>query len=236
MYLAYTYFIKNIITNQFYYGSRCRNIFLKRNPREDFWVYYFTSSKNVKKLIEIYGKESFEIAILFENEDYNMCYQLEQKLIKENLFNEFCLNKYCRETNKFSTSGNKHTDETKSKISKKAKGRKTSDLTKEKIKKSTSGRKKTPIQIKNAANGRRGKRNKNPAWNKGLTGVKGHPNSKKGTKGEVTHTSEAKEKIGKAHRGRKHKTTICPHCEKEGGITSMKRWHFDNCKNKTIIR
>lgn len=25
----------------------------------------------------------------------------------------------------------------------------------------------------------------------------------------------------------------CPHCEKEGGNT-MFRWHFDNCKNKTI--
>lgn len=25
----------------------------------------------------------------------------------------------------------------------------------------------------------------------------------------------------------------CPHCEKIGDVTNMKRWHFDNCKNKT---
>ena len=24
----------------------------------------------------------------------------------------------------------------------------------------------------------------------------------------------------------------CPHCKKEGQITAMKRWHFDNCKNR----
>jgi hypothetical protein len=23
----------------------------------------------------------------------------------------------------------------------------------------------------------------------------------------------------------------CPHCDKEGSISNMKRWHFDNCKS-----
>ena len=26
-------------------------------------------------------------------------------------------------------------------------------------------------------------------------------------------------------------TTTCPHCGKQGGGGSMKRWHFDNCKH-----
>lgn len=30
--------------------------------------------------------------------------------------------------------------------------------------------------------------------------------------------------------GYKHKQVTCPHCKKTGGETSMKRWHFDNCK------
>lgn len=28
---------------------------------------------------------------------------------------------------------------------------------------------------------------------------------------------------------------ICPHCDKEGGIPVMKRYHFDNCKSKPIL-
>lgn len=34
-------------------------------------------------------------------------------------------------------------------------------------------------------------------------------------------------------RMRKPKTKItCPHCNKEGGNSQMKRWHFENCKSK----
>jgi hypothetical protein len=29
-----------------------------------------------------------------------------------------------------------------------------------------------------------------------------------------------------------NKRLTCPHCNKEGGYTIMKRWHMDNCKNK----
>ena len=27
------------------------------------------------------------------------------------------------------------------------------------------------------------------------------------------------------------KQVKCPHCKKEGGANTMKRWHFDNCKS-----
>ena len=45
-------------------------------------------------------------------------------------------------------------------------------------------------------------------------------------------TDEHNGKIGAANKGRIHTKVICPHCNKEGGCTSMKRWHFDNCKDK----
>jgi hypothetical protein len=32
--------------------------------------------------------------------------------------------------------------------------------------------------------------------------------------------------------GRVQEKIKCPHCEKEGGVSSMKRFHFDNCKYK----
>ena len=30
----------------------------------------------------------------------------------------------------------------------------------------------------------------------------------------------------------KHEIVKCPNCNKSGGISSMKRWHFDNCKER----
>lgn len=45
-------------------------------------------------------------------------------------------------------------------------------------------------------------------------------------------TEEEKLNLSLKLKGYKHKTVKCPHCNKEGGITSMKRWHFDNCRNK----
>jgi hypothetical protein len=42
-------------------------------------------------------------------------------------------------------------------------------------------------------------------------------------------SKEWKEKIGAANRGPQKKIT-CPHCDKMGGKSLMKRYHFDNCK------
>ena len=43
-----------------------------------------------------------------------------------------------------------------------------------------------------------------------------------------THNEEAKEKIRQANR----QQIECVHCGMKGGIAIMKRWHFDNCKQK----
>lgn len=43
-----------------------------------------------------------------------------------------------------------------------------------------------------------------------------------------THTSDARQKIIDANKQK----IVCPHCQKIGGIAIMKRWHFDNCKQK----
>jgi hypothetical protein len=39
--------------------------------------------------------------------------------------------------------------------------------------------------------------------------------------------------ISKAKTGVKQKTTSCPHCNKTGGASGMKRYHFDSCKSIT---
>lgn len=56
---------------------------------------------------------------------------------------------------------------------------------------------------------------------------------------------ETRQKMSKSHKGMKHseeakqkmcKTKAhiqCPHCNKNGGEPQMKRWHFDNCKERS---
>jgi len=88
--MAYAYFIRNKITDQFYYGSRS----VKESPETDLWIKYFTSSKFVKELIDEYGIESFEYKVVFSYDDYDICYWYEQILIKETIQSPKSLNKY----------------------------------------------------------------------------------------------------------------------------------------------
>jgi len=46
----------------------------------------------------------------------------------------------------------------------------------------------------------------------------------------TTRSEEDRKKISDGQRGKKHKIIKCPHCGKDGGNRTMKRWHFDNCK------
>lgn len=50
-------------------------------------------------------------------------------------------------------------------------------------------------------------------------------------------TAEWIEKIKLSNLGKKKPQPIveCTHCKKEGHLNNMKRWHFDNCKEKTHV-
>lgn len=88
-------------------------------------------------------------------------------------------------------------------------GRKLSDETKQKI---------------SANSARAGK----PNWN---TGIKWKKNNY-----QKTISDEKKKKIGDALRGREAISYTCPHCNKQGKSSAMKRWHFDNCKENIDAR
>ena len=54
-------------------------------------------------------------------------------------------------------------------------------------------------------------------------------------------SAHTKESLRIANMGRKpamlgkhFPKVICPHCNTEGGLTGMKRWHFGNCRNKGV--
>ena len=73
------------------------------------------------------------------------------------------------------------------------------------------------------------KRSRDAEWSKNISmSLKGHSVSK-----------STREKISKSllgniphNKGVADKKVKCPHCGKEGGRSIMKRWHFENCKNK----
>ena len=55
MTIPFTYLVKHIPTNRYYYGVKIK----KGCHPYDLWTKYFTSSKKVKGLIKRYGKKSF---------------------------------------------------------------------------------------------------------------------------------------------------------------------------------
>jgi hypothetical protein len=89
-----------------------------------------------------------------------------------------------------------------------------SDTEKKEIYKSRKGRKYTEEEhIKRAAT-------RKPIWNKGIKTGK--------------QSNEHLESRIKNMRNKTQQTIECPHCKKVGGVGSMYRWHFDNCKVKEI--
>jgi len=61
-----------------------------------------------------------------------------------------------------------------------------------------------------------------PAWNKGIkTGKPAHNTGK-------PHSIETRAKMSTSQQNRQH--ISCPHCNTTGVNSSMKRWHFENCK------
>lgn len=109
----YTYLLKFIPENKFYYGVK----YAKDCNPKDFWVKYFTSSNVVKELIEKYGKESFVFEIRKVFDDEKQARKWERKVIKRmNIVNDSrFLNKSCpREKFGFETGLNNPMNDQKS--------------------------------------------------------------------------------------------------------------------------
>lgn len=47
----------------------------------------------------------------------------------------------------------------------------------------------------------------------------------------ISPSDETRRKLSVALKDVKQAVVICPHCDKSGGVSTMKRWHFDNCNH-----
>ena len=64
-----------------------------------------------------------------------------------------------------------------------------------------------------------------------------HPSAETRVKMKESHigkkpSEETRAKMSSAQKGIPKAKITCPHCSKLGGISPMKRWHFDNCKKR----
>ena len=48
----------------------------------------------------------------------------------------------------------------------------------------------------------------------------------------VARSKETIQKISFAKKGIKQNKVVCPRCKKEGGVSNMRRYHFENCRDK----
>jgi len=228
----YTYLIKFKPTGKYYYGSRVKNVKLKRSPEEDLMLEYTTSSKNINALIEEHGIDAFEWQIRKTFDTVEKAILWEQKVLKR-----------CRvlERQDIWLNGNVAghilaTPESCQKISEFHKGKPKSAEHKEKIRVSNLGKKRAPRSEEYKAKMSIAKSGvNNPMYGKGCTAErakniseakKGKPAKNKG----IPMTAEQKAKISAAKLANAIYIT-CEHCGKTCIEKMHKRFHGTQCKS-----
>lgn len=112
----YTYRITHV-SGRFYFGSRTSQV----APDLDLWRRYFTSSKEVLRMIAEDSPASFTAEVLDSYPTHDECYWAEQRLIKQAIKDPLNLNRFYVDPDsrlkKFSTAGVKDTAEQRAKKS-----------------------------------------------------------------------------------------------------------------------
>jgi group I intron endonuclease len=212
---AVIYRIRNDIDGKEYYG-------VTTNPekRKSDHLVKKRGSVLISKAVDEHGLSNFTFEIiLYGTEEY--CYKLEETLIRS--FKSRVPLGYniapggAKPPN---ATGRKHSEKTKAKMAANhnpASNGPLSEITKLRISKAHTGMKRPPrthrqIELnrsKTTGQRRPGSNPHNASW------IEQHSKSMVGVL-----------------VGRKQPKSICPHCTKVGGSGTMKRWHFDNCKEK----
>ncbi len=246
----FIYETKNLINGKLYRG---------KHSTENMDDGYLGSGIAIMRALDKYGRENFKRTILQMCKDVHIAYFHETLYVNPDWVNRD--DTYNLVPGGLGGYGAKHSEETKKRLSEAQTGKKASEETKRKMSVSHMGNvpsKETREKLSKSLTGRALSEKHKAAVSKTLTGYKHTEEAKKnmgdshrGKKhsadakakmsaaqsGEKHHmygksiSKEHKEKIGAAHRGKKHRIVTCPHCTKSGGISIMKRFHFDNCLN-----
>lgn len=206
----YVYRITNKELNKHYIGTRSSNI----EPHLDLGIKYFSSSKDKEfKQDQKLNKEKYIYYIInifqTRKEAVNLEIYLHNKY--DVGVNELFYNRSKQTSNKWDTTGIKHTIEAKNKISKSKKGIKMSEEFSKKIsiartglKISDEGRKKLSIAFSGEKNGMYGKK----------------------------HSDETKNKMSLILTGRKFEKIKCEYCDVIMSSNNIQKYHMNNCKNR----
>lgn len=122
--------------------------------------------------------------------------------------------------------GYKHTPENKLYFSMKQKGRVVSEETKQRMRKPKSEKGRQAIALARLTTNYRPSEETKRKTSQSLLG---RPSAMKGRK----QTEEAKAKMSLQRKGVPKLKVVCPNCTRSISVNTSKRWHFDNCKEKS---
>jgi hypothetical protein len=236
----YVYRITNKILNKYYYGVRSSDI----EPKLDLGVKYFSSSSNKEfRKDQKNHPENYKYKIVRICSTRDEADALEIKLQEKfNVgINESFYNKSTRTSMGFSTAGTNLSPETKLKMSEAKLGVPKSAEHKQKLSEARKGVPKSDETRKKMSEANKGENH--PMFGKEHSEEtkqkmsEAHRNMSDETKLKMSEakqnmSDETKQKMSEAHTGVPQEQVECPHCGKIGGISNMKRYHFDNCKCK----
>jgi len=155
MILPYVYRLTHKLTNHFYIGYRCKNVYLNKSSKDDLGVVYFTSSK----LINSKNINDYDIEIIAEFYTSNDAYDFEQELIREYWDNPLLINDHYHRDGVGRWKNPGHTTQTREKIRLARVGQKRSAVSIAKQKRSSEGRTLTETHKRNLAISKMGDRN-----------------------------------------------------------------------------
>jgi len=205
--MAYTYLIGWKQHNKFYYGVR----YSKDCNKSELWKSYFTSSNHVKKFSEENGDPDI-IQVRKTFDDPDMARKFETKLLRRIKAKD--RSDFLNQTDNISIS-----------LEAAERGRMNRDPEEFSIKMKEWYASLSEEELK-SLNEKKRQGMINKSEESALSQSKGISSY------QLNSWKDEEQRKKRCESMRKPKKRVeCPHCGKEGGANTMKRWHFDNCKD-----
>lgn len=210
--MPYVYMCVHKATKKFYVGYRCANTNHNRPSHLDF-PKYRSSCNEIKN-----NFHEYEWIILAEFFDSDSAYDYEQRLIHENWNDPLLMNESCF-YGKSRFKAKPLTIEHRNAISQ------------------AQSKPKTAIHKKKLSDANIG----NHWYNNGIVSIQSKVCPIGYNPGRIINSNEGFDsftasKAGKKNKGNKQKLITCPHCNTNGGVSTMKQYHFEKCTYTQLYR